>query len=155
MGSVRCAHRGLRGTAGFTLFEAVMVLVIVATVVGALTPSVVRQLSQARVNRAATVMAAEFLQAQTLAGRQRRPIVVAFDVVNRIVFVNDPATSTTVSLRRLGDDSDFRLTSLTASTGSVLILPNGMANTAVTVTVGSAGYTRQVRLTRAGQVRIL
>ncbi len=155
MGSVRCAHRGLKGTAGFTLFEAVMVLVIVATVVGALTPSVMRQLSRARVNRAATIVAAEFLQAQTLAGRQRKPIVVSFDVVNRIIFVTDAATTSNISLRRLGADSEFRLTSLTATYGNVFIMPNGMANNAVTVTVEAAGYTRQVRLTRAGQVRIL
>jgi type II secretory pathway pseudopilin PulG len=59
--------------AGFSIIEAVMVLLIVATILAALTPGVIRTLSHARVNRAATVVAAQFYVAQSLAGRQRKP----------------------------------------------------------------------------------
>ena len=59
------------GHAGFTIYEAMMVLLIVGIVVGALTPSVRRQLTRARINRAANVMAADLMLAQSIAGRQR------------------------------------------------------------------------------------
>ena len=82
----RQAHR-----LGFTLIEAVMVLLIVATVIGALAPSVVRQISHARVNRAANVVAADFFQAQSLAGRQQKPVVFTVDSSARTITVASAA----------------------------------------------------------------
>lgn len=147
----RHAHR-----LGFTLIEAVMVLLIVATVVGALTPSVVRQISHARVNRAANVVAADFYMAQSLAGRQHGPVIVTFDSTLKQTTINQPAPANTNLLtRRFGIDSEFKLTTFTASASPVQILPNGMANAAVVLTVGNGAYTRQVRMTRAGQIRVL
>lgn len=147
------AHRTMRRR-GFTIFEAVIVLLIVATIVGALTPSVSRQISHARVNRAANIVAADFLLAQSLAGRHHKPVRLTFSSTAKTTTVADP-TSTTLLTRRFGADSDFMLQTFSATTTSVLVLPSGMANTSVTVTVSSLGYTRQVRMTRAGQVRVL
>jgi len=141
---------------GFTMIEAVMVLLIVATVVGALTPSVVRQISHARVNRAANVVAADFYLAQSLAGRQHAPVIVTFDSTNMLTTITQPPpASTSLVTRRFGLDSEFKLTTFTASATPVQILPNGMASAAVILTVSNGSYTRQVRMTRAGQIRVL
>ena len=141
---------------GFSMIEAVMVLLIVATVIGALTPSVVRQIAHARVNRAANVIAADFFLAQSLAGRQHGPVVVAFDSTNKQTTITQPPpASTNLLTRRFGIDSEFKLTTFTATSSPVQVLPNGMASVAVTLTVGSGGYTRQIRMTRAGQIRVL
>lgn len=141
---------------GFTLIEAVMVLLIVATVIGALMPSVVTQIAHARVNRAANVIAADFFLAQSLAGRQRAPVMVAFDSTNKQTLITQPPPANTNLLtRRFGVDSEFKLTSFSASATPVQVLPNGMASTAVVVTVSASGYSRQVRMTRAGQIRVL
>ena len=145
----RQAHR-----LGFTLIEAVMVLLIVATVIGALAPSVVRQISHARVNRAANVVAADFFQAQSLAGRQQKPVVFTVDSSARTITVAS-AAGTTLYTRRLGLDSEFKLTTLIATVSPILILPNGTASTSTTVSIASTGYSRQVRMSRAGQVRVL
>jgi prepilin-type N-terminal cleavage/methylation domain-containing protein len=142
------------GQSGFTLIELAMVMVIIAVVVGALTPSVVRQLSHARTNRAATVVAADFYHAQSVAGRQRSPVAMTFDAVARTMTLTAPATGATLAVRRFGPGSDFGLTIFTASPASVLVLPTGMASGSVTVTVGDASYTRRVLLTRAGMIRI-
>lgn len=131
-----------------------MVLLIVAVVVGALTPAVVRQISRARVNRAATIVAADFMQAQSMAGRQQQPIRIVFDATNRTVALTQQSGST-ISTRQLGTGSEFKLTTLSATVSPVLVLPSGMASSVVTVTVGAPGYTRQVRMSRAGQVRVL
>jgi type II secretory pathway pseudopilin PulG len=138
------------------LFEAVMVLVIVGTIVGALMPSVLRQISRARVNRAANVVAADCLMAQSLASRLRSPVTLVLDNAGaRLVIYNTRTPSESLLVRPLGTDSEFKLQSLTASPASAVIFPNGMTTGLIMITVGAAGYTKSVRMTRAGQVRIL
>jgi type II secretory pathway pseudopilin PulG len=144
------------GLTGFTLIEAMIVLVIVATVIGALTPSVMEQIAHARANRAASVAAATLLEAQTLAGRGRTPVVVSFNQTARTITIALPApVSTVLSTRRFGLDSEFKLTVFAATQASVTVRPNGTANASVTLTLGGGGLTRQVRMTLAGQVRML
>jgi type II secretory pathway pseudopilin PulG len=144
-----------RQRAGFTLFEAIIVLVIVATVVGALTPSVSRILSRARVNRAAVVVAADLMMAQSLAGRQRRAVAVTVDSVQRSVTVSTADLATALARRQLGADSEFKLATCTSNPPSFIVYPNGTANTAVTLAVGAAGYQRQVKMSRAGLIRVV
>jgi hypothetical protein len=47
------------------------------------------------------------------------------------------------------------LDTLAASPASVVMFPNGVAAATTTFTVSLRGYTRQVRLSRGGQVRIV
>lgn len=134
-----------------------MVLIVVATVVGALTPSVVRQLTHARVNRAANVVAADFYLAQSLAGRQHAPVTMVFSPGAKTTTISDAASGTTLYTRRFGIESEFKLSGgeFAASPATVQVLPNGMSNVSVTVTVGGASYQKQVRMSRAGQIRII
>ncbi len=129
-------------------------MLIVAVVVGALTPAVSRQLTHARTNRAATVVAAAFYQAQSTAGRGRAPVTVVFDPTAMTMTVNASSSGTSLRTQRFGPTSDFKLSVLTASPTSVVILPTGMASSSVTVTLGGGGFTREVLLTRAGMIRI-
>ena len=132
-----------------------MVLLIVGIVVGALTPSVRRQLTRARINRAANVMAADLMLAQSIAGRQRVPVRVTYDLTNKLVTVVDSRPAATNFLTRYyGIDSDFKLTSLTASPATILVMPNGMASSGLTVTMSDGSFQRRVTMTRAGLVRV-
>lgn len=139
---------------GFSIIEVVMVIVIVATILGALTPSVARQLSHARINRAAAVVAADFYTAQALAGRMRKPAMVSFNTVSKLIIISVPATGATLFTRRLGADSEFKLTSVSVTTSSVQVLPNGTSNESVTVTLGDASYFKNITMSRAGQIRV-
>jgi type II secretory pathway pseudopilin PulG len=153
VGEDRCP---LRRTAGFSIIEAVMVLLIVVTVVGALTPGVVRTISHARINRAANVVAAQFYLAQSMAGRQRRPVTLTVDASARTITIADGVSPfATLTVRQFGASSEFRITAFSASRASVYLLPNGMANAADTVSVGDGTYTQRVCVSRAGQIRIL
>lgn len=143
-----------RSRAGFTLFEAIIVLVIVATVVGALTPSVQRVITNARVNRAANVIAADLLQAQSLAARNHTPVRVQIDASAFRITLTIANAGTQLMVRELGPLSDFKLPGMTTSTSSVLVLPTGMVNTSVTITISSTTVTRTITMSRAGQVRI-
>jgi len=141
--------------AGFTIFEAVMVLLIVLTVVAALTPGVSRALSHARVNRAANEVAAQFYMAQSMAGRQHKPVSMLVSPGAKTITISDAVTATVLVTRYFGSTSEFKLLALSASPATVYVLPTGMASAAVTVTVGDPSYKQQVRMTKAGQIRIL
>lgn len=131
-----------------------MVMLIMVTVIGALTPSVIRQITHARVNRAARVIAADFYLAQSTASRNRKPVLLAVDSAARTVTVSDAQTATQLFVRRLGADSEFKLQGLVATPGTTLVFPSGMASASVVVQVGDASYMKVVNVSRAGQIRV-
>ena len=131
-----------------------MVLLIVATVLAALTPSVRRQLLHARVNRVANIIAADLYLAQSVASRQRAPVRVVFNEALKTSVIR-LRNGTVVQTRNYGSGGDFNIPVFTASPDSVEVLPGGMANGAVTLTAGDGTYTREVRMTRAGLIRVL
>ena len=143
-----------RAPFGFSMIEAVMVLLIIATVVGALTPSVIRTISHARVNRAASVVAADFYQAQSLSARSRKPVRVTVDSTARSVTLADAQTGSTLTVRHFDVTSEFKLPRLFGTPASILVFPSAMSSVAIAVTVGDATYFRIVNVSRAGQVRI-
>lgn len=132
-----------------------MVLMIVGIVMAALTPGVVRTLEHSRVNRAANAVAAQFFLAQSLAGRQRKPVRVEISAANKTITITDVVTSTRLSIRYFGTEGDFRLRALTATPTMVSVLPSGMSSASILVDIGDPTYRQQVRVTRAGQIRIL
>jgi len=138
---------------GFTIIEMLIVVVIMMTVVGAMMPSMAKQVSRARVNRAVNMVASDFLMAQAMAGRQRAPITMVFD--GTAMTTTFSSRGTTLMTRRFDAASAFKLTGFSSSVSAVMILPSGMASQTVTVTVSGGGYSRQARMTRAGQVRLL
>ena len=148
----RCAQTR---PAGFTILEAVMVLLIVLIVVVALTPGVTRTLNRARVNRAANVVAAQFYLAQSMAGRQHRPVTVLVSPGAKTITIADAVSDSTLLVRRFGAESEFNLLALSASPSVVYVLPTGMASASVTVTVGDPSFQQRVWMSRAGQIRIL
>ena len=143
-------------SSGFTIYEAMMVLLVVAVVVGALTPSVRRQLMHARVNRAANVLASDLFLSQSIASRQRVPVRVTFDLTEMKSFIIDSRSGgQTYQMHLYGPNSDFKLQSMTASPITVFVMPNGMASAALTLTISDgAGYSRQIRMSRAGLIRV-
>jgi hypothetical protein len=132
-----------------------MVLLIVVVVVGSLTPAVSKQLTHSRINRAASVCAADFYMAQALAARNRMPVRVVFDSTAKTATLKLPNDSTLV-VRQYGLSSSFKLPSFSASPTVVQVLPSGMSNTTITVNMtDKGGFVRQVRMSQAGQIRIL
>lgn len=141
------------GRAGFTLYEALMVLIIVGVVVAALMPSVSRQVTRARINRGAYVVAADFLMAQSQASRQHAPVRISFDVTTKQITLSDASTGTVLQTRRLGADSEFKIPTMTASQTAIVVLPNGTTSQSVLITLAGPSLTRNVSCSRAGQVR--
>lgn len=131
-----------------------MVLLIIATVLGALTPSVIRQITHARVNRATRVIAADFYLAQSTASRSRRPVQVTIDSTAKTMTLTDATTATQIQVRRYDLSSEFKLQRLYATPATTLIFPSAMGSASVSVVVGDPSYTRYINVSRAGQIRI-
>lgn len=143
-----------RSRAGVTLVEALIAIVILGILVGALAPVVSRQISHSRVNNAVQTLASDLENALSLAGRQRAPVRVTVDPALRSVLIADRSTGAVITQRTYGPASEFKLETLNASPASVDLLPQGRATSAATVTVGIGSYSRQLTMTRAGLVRV-
>lgn len=140
---------------GFSLVELSLAMVVLALLLAIGTPRVSRYITQLRVQRATAVVATDLEQAFAMAGRQRKPVRLDCNCAGMIYTVTDRLGGTVRLTRTLGADADYRLTTLTFSTAPVDIFPSGVASGPLTVTVGAGGYSKQVVMTTAGQVRIL
>jgi prepilin-type N-terminal cleavage/methylation domain-containing protein len=140
---------------GYTLIELLITIVVagILTTVGyqRLSPALVH----ARVQRAATVVATDLQYAQMLAVRQRQPVAVIVDDALKGYIIRLRDTAVTFRNRYFGTDADYGLDSLGASPATIVLYPSGVAAGTITVGLGLHGYTRQIRMTRGGQVRIL
>jgi prepilin-type N-terminal cleavage/methylation domain-containing protein len=139
---------------GYTLVE----LAIAIAIVGVLTSLAYWRMGpgilQARVNRAAWTLAADLQYAQLMAARQRRPVVVIVSSAVRSYTIRDRATPEVFRQRFLGQDTDFQLDTLSATPATIEVFPTGVVGETTTFRVTIQGYDREVRLTRAGQIRI-
>ncbi len=142
------------GQRGFTMIELVLVLVVSSILAATAILKIAPTLERARVRRSATTIATDLQYAQMVAARQRRPVVFIASEALRGYMIRD-ATSTTVYREKyLGDDTDFALDELDASTTTLEIFPNGVVRNAADYTVRVNTVRRKVRITRAGQVRV-
>ncbi len=141
--------------AGFTLVELAVVIALVGVVSAIAYQRISPALEHARVNSAAAVLAADLQYSQMLAVRQRKPVVVIANSALKQYLIRDAQTSTVFRTRFMGADTDLNIDELTVTPTSAEIFPNGTARQMTTYTLGLNGYRRKVRLTRAGQVRVI
>ncbi len=144
------------GHRGYTLLELVAGIVVagILTTVGftAFGPAI----EHAKVRSAANVVAGDFQYAQVIALRERRPVSVLIESDSmRIVIRDRDQASIVYRVRSLGPDSEFSLDELSSSGGSLQLFPNGMAGSTINVTLGLRGFIRKVKVTRAGQIRVI
>jgi Tfp pilus assembly protein FimT len=113
-------------------------------------------LDHARVRRVASILAADLQYAQLMAARQRAPVVVLLNASLRMYVIRNRSGTTVYRERFIGPDTDYGVENLTVSpTSSVEVFPNGIATQTLLVTFENHGYSRVVKLTSAGQVRVL
>ncbi len=140
---------------GFSTIEAVIVLLIVLIIVGTLTPTVQKQLTHTRISRAARAAAADFYLAQALAQRERQPVTVTVDSLAKTITLRIATPDTVLQRRYYGIEGEYKLPAIWGSPGSIVVYPNGMSNTSITVSMSDGTFTRQVKMSRAGQILVL
>lgn len=147
---------GLKGTAGYTLVELATVLVLLGIVSFLSYLRLKPTLEHGKVNGAASVMASDLQYAQLMAAKQRKPVVVILTVATQQYIIRDRANASLVfRTRYLGSGTDYSLNSMSATSTTLEVFPTGVTRTTTTFTLGLNGYTRQVKFTKAGQVRVV
>jgi prepilin-type N-terminal cleavage/methylation domain-containing protein len=138
---------------GFTLIEVLIVTFIVAVALGVATPSVRRSLDQMRIERTATVVAADLRLGPSMAARQRRPVRLEVDTVARTYTLKDRNSGALLLTRRL-TTGEFHVSRMQSTNTDITFFPNGLASGPVTVTVFASSQRRVVTMTRSGQIRV-
>ncbi len=104
---------------------------------------------------AASILAADLQYAQMIAAQLRQPVVVIFTPGLNMYLVRDRAGGTVFRERFMGTDTEYQVQTLSAIPSAVEIFPNGVATETLTASLDINGFTRQVKLSRAGQIRVL
>lgn len=140
---------------GYSAIELVITIVVFGILLSLAYLRMTPAVNRARVQRAATVIATDLQYAQMLAVRQRAPVAVVVDNALKSYTIRLRDSSVTFRDRFFGQGTEFLVDTLAANPTSVVMFPNGVSAATTTFTVGLDGYTRQVRLSRGGQVRIV
>ena len=145
-----------RGLKGFSLFELLIVVVILgiaATMVG---PAMSRIVRHQRVNRAAKIIVSDIQNAFAVAARQREPVRIQADASTRSYQFIDRKTGTVLRIRAFyGDTSEYRLSSLVFTPTTFDVFPNGISSNTVTIALANGDYNRTITASTAGFVRLI
>ena len=147
------ANSSARG--GFSLFELLIVVVILGVLTTIMGPATSRIVRHNRVNRAATVIASDLQNAFAVAARQRQPVRIQADAATRSYQFVDRATGNVLRIRTFyGDTSEYRLTSLVFTPATVDVFPNGVSSSRIRIDLANGDYSRQITASTAGFVRV-
>ena len=149
--------RRVSGSDGYSFIEMLTAVIVFGILLSIAIMSMAPSLRQAKVRNAASVLAGDLHYAQALAVQHRRPIAIIVVEATKQYIIRERDNPTIVyRTRSLGPDSDFALDQFTASpTTSVEVFPNGVARQTTTFTIGLDTYEREVRISKAGQIRII
>jgi len=111
-------------------------------------------LSQQRVVHAATAVQNDLEAAFQIAGRNRKPVQIAYDAGKQRFTVGERGGAAMYYRRtNLGSDA-YGFTSVTVSRSPVAVFPNGLAEDTLLITFSSNGITKKLRMSRTGMVQV-
>jgi type II secretion system protein H len=141
---------------GFSLIEVLVVVVILGIMAGIAGPAMSVMVRHNRVNRATMVITSDLQNAFAVAARQRQPVQIQADSVNRSYQFVDRKTGTVLRIRTFyGDNSEYLLNSLVFTPSKIDVFPNGVSSAPLTVKLANGDYSKQIKASTAGFVRIL
>ncbi|MBI4500975.1 MAG: prepilin-type N-terminal cleavage/methylation domain-containing protein [Gemmatimonadetes bacterium] len=141
--------------AGYTLIELLIGLFLLSLLSLMTYIRLQPGLEHGKVNGAASVFAIDLQYAQQLAAQQRKPVVVIMTAATASYVIRDRANASTIfRTRYLGNDTDYTLDEFDCTASSLEIFPTGVTRTTTTCTLGRNGYRKQVKYTKAGQIRV-
>src|SRR5437763_3275098 len=146
-------HKNVRP--GFSIMELLVVIGIMGILAAMTGPAISRIVRHQRTNRAAMVITADLQNAFAVAARQRQPVRIQADEATRSYQFVDRKTGSILRIRTFyGDTSEYRLTTLKFTPSTIDVFPNGISSSAVTVDLANGDYSKQIKASSAGFIRV-
>lgn len=152
------ARSSLSRRSGFTLFELVALMVFVGILAAMAGTKLTVVKYQQTVVRAASTVQTAMEMAYAVAGRNRAPIRISYSSTTGKLTVtkrDGSITYTTLDFTAM----DLKASDVTVNNSTVDVFPNGWASDTLSVTISTsragATYSRRVRMSKAGLVKIL
>ncbi len=143
-------------TSGFSIIEMLVVIVVLGIMAGIAGPAMSTMVRHNRVNRATMVITSDLQNAFAVAARQRQPVQIQADSANRSYQFVDRKTGAILRIRTFyGDNSEYLLSTLVFTPSTIDVFPNGVSSSALTVRLANGDYSKQIKASTAGFVRIL
>jgi prepilin-type N-terminal cleavage/methylation domain-containing protein len=140
---------------GFSMVELTAVISIIGVMAMISGPAMSRIVRHNRVNRATTIITSDLQNAFAVAARQREPVRIQGDAASRSYQFVDRKTGTVLRIRTFyGDTSEYRLSTLDFSPATIDVFPNGVSSAPLTVNLANGDYSKQIKVSSAGFVRI-
>jgi prepilin-type N-terminal cleavage/methylation domain-containing protein len=146
-------HKNVRQ--GFSIIELIAVMAILGIMASFAGPAFSRIVRHQRVNRAATVIAADLQNAFAVAARQRQPVRIQADQNTRSYQFIDRKSGAILRIRTFyGDTSEYRLSKLVFTPATIDVFPSGVSSAAIVIDLGNGDYNKQITASTAGFIRI-
>ncbi|MGH7603488.1 MAG: pilus assembly FimT family protein [Gemmatimonadaceae bacterium] len=140
---------------GFSLFEIVIIVVIIGIMATIAGPAMSRITRHQRVNRAAMVITADLQNAFAVAARQREPVRIEADSATRSYQFTDRKNGNVLRIRTFyGDTSEYQLSTLRFTPATIDVFPSGISSAAVTIDLANGDYSKQITASTAGFIRV-
>lgn len=141
---------------GFTIFELLVVVFIVGVVGSTAAVKAGRLMTQAKVQRAAQKLQTDVQQAFAIAGRNRRAVVLRWSASALEMQVTDRTQTTIYRRSGLGPSAGLGLAAaeVTVYPTVLTVFPSGLAADTMYIRLSKSGFTRILRVSKAGIVRI-
>lgn len=153
----RRSAAGLRS--GFTLVEVLITCTLIGLVALMTIPRFTSIEGEQNVSRAAQAVSNDLQLAAGIAQRDRQPIRIRWKTDSLRLTITNRAMTTTYRQIQIGGSNGYSLSSSQISvyptSNYVEVYPNGLASDSISITfTASTGYSKRVRMTRAGLVQI-
>jgi prepilin-type N-terminal cleavage/methylation domain-containing protein len=141
---------------GFSLLELVVAATVASLLLGVSLVNVTKVISQNNVIRAAQKLQTDVQQAYAIAARNRKPVILRWSVSSLEMQVTDRTQTTIYRRSGVGVAAGLGLksTDVTVYPTTLTVFPNGMAADTLYVRLSKNGFTRILRMSKAGIVRL-